>query len=488
MKNRTLAACLIPLGILASTSANLAAQESAEPAYIAVRDVAHGTVHEHPYTSKALGTERQLVVYTPPGYERSAERYPVLYLLHGAGGDERSWTEQGKAHVILDNLIAEGKLEPLVVVMPFGFAFPRQRSLGRGSPEENKRQREGFARDFLEGVIPLVESSYRVHADREHRAIAGLSLGGAQALALGLSNPGLFSRIVAMSPAMGAANNPEFGGVDFAMVLADAAAINAQLELLWIGCGIEDTLFASNQAFSAQLAELGIEHVFRVTQGAHTYPVWQRYLYEVAPVLFAHAAADLPEALEPNLVGNRFRPLTYAEMTPEQKTMTRNVLDGPRTAMGGPFNVMLRSPEMGDLAQELGAHVRFKSALRDTLREMAIIMTARHWTAQFEWYAHKNAALAAGLDPEIVAAIAAGRRPRSMQPDETVIYEFCSELLGTQRVGDATFAAAIDALGERGVADVLFTVGYYSLVSMLLNVDEYPLPKGVAPELRPLRR
>ena len=226
------------------------------------------------------------MVYTPPDYEDTSNRYPALYLLHGAGGNERSWTERGEAQVILDNLIADGKLEPLVVVMPFGFAFERQRGAGRGDAAENKRQREGFNSDFLEDVIPLIEANYRVTADRDQRAIAGLSLGGAQALALGLSHTELFSRIAGFSSAMGAANNPEFGGVDFDALLADTDTINDRLKLLWIGCGINDTLFDSNKAFSEQLTEHGIEHVFRVTQGAHTFPVWQRYLYEVAPLLF----------------------------------------------------------------------------------------------------------------------------------------------------------------------------------------------------------
>jgi 4-carboxymuconolactone decarboxylase len=383
-------------------------------------------------------------------------------------------------------LIADGKLEPLVVVMPFGFASPRDPGAPRGDAAENKHQRDGFARDFLEDVIPLVESTYRVQADREHRAIVGLSLGGAQALALGLSHTDLFSRVAGFSSAMGAATNPEFGGVDFNAVLADSGQINGRLELLWIGCGIEDTLFDSNRAFSEQLTELGIEHVFRATQGAHTFPVWQRYLYEVAPLLFPAAPPDIAASLELNLVGNRFRPLTYAELDVAQKTMVHNILAGPRGAMGGPFNVLLRSPEMGDLAQQLGAYARFDSSLPATLREMAIIMTARHWTADFEWYAHKNAALEAGLDLAIADAIALGRRPAAMQADEAALYDFCAELLDMHRITDATFAATLAALGERGIVDVIGTIGYYSMVSMLLNVDEYPLPDGVDAELRPL--
>ena len=210
-------------------------------------------------------------------------------------------------------------------------------------------------------------------------------------------------------------------------------------------------------------------------------------LFVTALAIAASVSAQEPDHANLNLVGNRFDPLSYDDMTAAQRTMTENILAGPRTAMGGPFNVLLRSPELGDLSQALGAYIRFNSSLPGTLRELAIIMTARHWTAHFEWYAHKNAALAEGLDPAIVDAIAAGRRPESMQADEAIVYELCNELFTDHRVSDSTFNAAVDALGERGVVDVIGTVGYYSLVSMVLNLDEYPLPEGVEPELEPLR-
>jgi len=202
---------------------------------------------------------------------------------------------------------------------------------------------------------------------------------------------------------------------------------------------------------------------------------------------FSMVASSQPTALDPKLVGNRFAPLTWEKMTEAQQTMTRHVLDGPRTAMGGPFNVMLRSPTMGDLAQELGAQIRFNSSLPAPLREMAILMSARHWTTHYEWNAHKAVALTAGLDPAIVAAIAARERPRQLSAAEAALYDFCSELLTAKRVGDNTFAAAKAALGEQGVTEVIFALGYYGLVSMLLNVDEYPLPDGVQPELQALR-
>ena len=187
------------------------------------------------------------------------------------------------------------------------------------------------------------------------------------------------------------------------------------------------------------------------------------------------------------LVGDRFKPLTYERMTPEQKRMTDNILNSERKSMGGPFNALLRSPEMGDLAQQLGAYVRFRSSLPRHLNEMAIIMTARVWTAQYEWYVHKEAALQAGLNPAIASAIAENKRPASMKPDEQALYEFTKELLDTKHVSDATFQNAVKAFGEKGVVDLIALTGYYGMVSALLNVDRYPLPAGVKPELGQLR-
>jgi 4-carboxymuconolactone decarboxylase len=187
------------------------------------------------------------------------------------------------------------------------------------------------------------------------------------------------------------------------------------------------------------------------------------------------------------LIGDRFKPLVYEKMTPEQKRMTDNILNSERKSMGGPFNALLRSPEMGDLAQQFGAYVRFRSSLPRHLNEMAIIMTARVWTAQYEWYVHKEAALQAGLNPAIVSAIAENKRPASMKPDEQALYEFTKELLDTKHVSDATFQNAVKAFGEMGVVDLIGVTGYYGMVSALLNVDRYPLPAGVKPELAALK-
>ena len=186
------------------------------------------------------------------------------------------------------------------------------------------------------------------------------------------------------------------------------------------------------------------------------------------------------------LRGDRFKPLSYDEMTPAQKTMLEHLLAGPRAGANGPFNVLLRSPEIGDLAQEFGASTRFKSSLPQRLYELAILVTARHWTSQYEWQAHHHSALQAGLSPAIADAIAQGRRPPAMQKDEEAVFNFCSELLNTKQVSDATFNAAKNALGERGVVDLIAVMGWYGTVSMLLNTDRYPVAEGTQPELKPL--
>jgi 4-carboxymuconolactone decarboxylase len=198
------------------------------------------------------------------------------------------------------------------------------------------------------------------------------------------------------------------------------------------------------------------------------------------------APAPKPSPKDVRLVGDRFRPLTYDEMTPAQKTMIEHLFAGDRGGAGGPFNVLLRSPEMGDLAQTFGGATRFHSSLPRKLNEFAIILTARFWTAQYEWNAHRRAAAQAGLSEDIIQAVAAGKRPAKMDAGEETVYNFCTELLKTHQVSDANFAAAKNAFGERGVVDIMGVMGWYQMVSMLLNVDRYPLPAGVQPELKPL--
>jgi 4-carboxymuconolactone decarboxylase len=209
-----------------------------------------------------------------------------------------------------------------------------------------------------------------------------------------------------------------------------------------------------------------------------------RLLALAATLLSALAAAQ--PAPEIHLRGDRFKPLTYNTMTPEQKLMVDHLLAGERGGTNGPFNVTLRDPEMGDAAQKLGAQLRFHTALPNRLNEMAILMTARYWNSQYEWYAHHRNALTAGLSPAVIDALAQGKRPTSMQPDEEIIYNFASEMLRSKQVSDAAFKAVTEKFGERGAVDLTGVMGYYCFVSMMLNVDRYPLPDGAKPELQPL--
>ena len=188
------------------------------------------------------------------------------------------------------------------------------------------------------------------------------------------------------------------------------------------------------------------------------------------------------------LRGDRFKPLAYEQLTPQQKSMIDHLLAGDRGgSTEGPFNVFLRSPEMGDMAQQLGAQIRFHSSLPRRLNEMAILVSARFWGAQYEWYAHHKNATQAGLSEAVIDAIANGKRPAGMQPDEEAVYNFCHEMLNNRQVSDATYQAAVSKFGERGAVDMVGVMGYYALVSMALNLDRYPLPEGAKAELKPLK-
>jgi 4-carboxymuconolactone decarboxylase len=185
----------------------------------------------------------------------------------------------------------------------------------------------------------------------------------------------------------------------------------------------------------------------------------------------------------------RFRLIPLEALTPEQKSLSDAIKSGPRAKLassgaskpgplGGPFNVWLRSPGIGNLVQQLGEEIRFRSSLAGKLNELAILVTARHWTSQYEWFAHHKLALEGGLDPAIAEDIAQGRQPSGMDADETLVYEFSRELHEKQGVSDALHARAVARFGERGTVDLITVNGFYVLVSMCLNVDRTPLPPG----------
>jgi 4-carboxymuconolactone decarboxylase len=179
----------------------------------------------------------------------------------------------------------------------------------------------------------------------------------------------------------------------------------------------------------------------------------------------------------------RLPPIPEFEMNEAQRRVRAEIASGPRGAVSGPFDALLRSPELADRLQKLGAYVRFESSLPAPLSELAILVTARHWGAQYEWWAHRRLAEKAGLAPAVADAIAEGRRPAALQADEAAVYDFCRELHETKQVSDAAWNAALERFGERGVIDLIGACGYYSIVSMVLNAARVPMPEGVAPPL-----
>jgi enterochelin esterase family protein len=245
-----------------------------EKAVFEERPVPHGTVHIDFYDSKNLGTERMFYVYTPPGYETGKQKYPVLYLLHGNGQIEASWTWTGRANVILDNLIADGRAKPMVVVMPYGH-IPREI---KAVPPVPVSPNDGAAieTELLSEIRPAIETKYRVLTDRNHRAIGGLSMGAAQSLSIGLHNLDRFAYIAAFS---GAGNRAEWEK-------ADAAVLNKQLKVLWIGCGTEDPGFAGVKGMDDLLTKKNVTHTFNQSGGGHSWPNWQQYLAKYTPLLF----------------------------------------------------------------------------------------------------------------------------------------------------------------------------------------------------------
>jgi enterochelin esterase family protein len=258
----------------ARTSAILVDVPGHPPALWEARDVPHGAVEVNWMKSEITGDTRACYVYTPPGYDPGrSTRYPVLYLLHGNNDTAAGWTDVGKANFILDNLIAEKRALPMLIVMPWGHALPY------GSSSSNNTAT--FERYLIEEVIPQVEKKYRVRRGRENRAIVGLSMGGGHALQIGLGHLELFSMVAAFSSAV-----PGDFESHFKSLLDDPDRTNKQLKLLWMGCGRQDPAFERNQKLSELLTAHRVRNTFYPAEGLHNFAVWRRYLVEVAPSLF----------------------------------------------------------------------------------------------------------------------------------------------------------------------------------------------------------
>jgi enterochelin esterase-like enzyme len=249
-----------------------------------LNDVPHGEVHHHFYRSVVANDDRDFYVYTPPGYDPAAKKtYPVLYLLHGYSDDASGWTAVGRANIILDNLIAQAKTKPMIVVMPLGYGTMEMIRVGWGGifnhPEVREQNLTKFREALLTEVMPRVESEYRITKDRNSRAIAGLSMGGSESLLTGLNNLDKFAWVGAFS-AGGLADpfDKDFPGLD--------SKANQQVKLLWIACGTEDRLITANRNLREWLKTKGIQHTDIETPGMHTWMVWRRNLAEFSGLLF----------------------------------------------------------------------------------------------------------------------------------------------------------------------------------------------------------
>lgn len=236
--------------------------------------IAHGRLALIEYESRTVGARRKMTVYTPPGYTLE-RKYPVLYLLHGIGGDETEWQRFAQPEVLLDNLIADGKAAPMIIVMPNGRAQKEDRAVGDLFQQSPAFAR--FERDLLDDVIPTIESRYGTFPDREHRALAGLSMGGGQSLNFGLGHPDLFAWVGGFSSAPNTRASKE--------LLPDPATAS-RFKLLWLSCGKRDGLIHISQDVHAYLKANAVPHVWHVTDHAHDAPEWKQALYFFAQQLF----------------------------------------------------------------------------------------------------------------------------------------------------------------------------------------------------------
>jgi enterochelin esterase-like enzyme len=240
-------------------------------------DIPHGRIDTLTYTSTTVGTNRRTLVYTPPGFTKK-KKYPVLYLLHGIGGDEKEWLNGGRPQVILDNLYAEGKVEPMIIVLPNGRAMKDDRATGNIMAPDKVQAFANFEKDLLVDLVPFIEKKFPVLTDREHRAIAGLSMGGGQSLNFGLGNLDKFAWVGGFSSAPNTKRPEE--------LVPDPALAKAKLKLLWISCGDNDGLISFSKRTHDYLYEKDVPHIYYIEPGVHDFKVWKNGLYMFSQFLF----------------------------------------------------------------------------------------------------------------------------------------------------------------------------------------------------------
>jgi len=239
--------------------------------------IAHGKIDTISYASKTVGTNRKALVYTTPGFSKN-KKYPVLYLLHGIGGDEKEWLKGGTPQIILDNLFAEGKIKPMIVVLPNGRAMKDDRATGNIMAPDKVQAFATFEKDLLDDLIPFIENTYPALTDRENRAIAGLSMGGGQSLNFGLGNLDKFAWIGGFSSAPNT-KQPE-------VLVPNPEEAKKKLKLLWISCGDADGLITYSKRTHEYLLQNNVPHVYYLEPGGHDFKVWKNGLYMFSQFLF----------------------------------------------------------------------------------------------------------------------------------------------------------------------------------------------------------
>jgi enterochelin esterase-like enzyme len=279
-------------------------------------DIAAGKIDSIKYKSETVGATRKALVYTPPGFSKK-KKYPVLYLLHGIGGDEREWLNGGNPQVILDNLYADGKIEPMIVVMPNGRAMKDDRAAGNIFAPDKVEAFAAFEKDLLNDLIPFIEKNYPVLSDREHRAIAGLSMGGGQALNFGLGNLDKFAWVGGFSSAPNTKPPRE--------LLPDPEEAKKQLKLLWISCGDNDGLIRFSKRTHDYLFNHDVPHIYYIEPGVHDFKVWKNGLYMFS--LFLFKPVDVSSLTQYTILGSpaatNVRNARYPQILPDSRVIFR---------------------------------------------------------------------------------------------------------------------------------------------------------------------
>jgi enterochelin esterase-like enzyme len=315
MKIKSFFLCLFTLvGAFSFAQNNI---QPASPGFDVVRtDIPHGKIDTISYNSTTVGTTRQALIYTPPGYSAD-KKYPVLYLLHGIGGDKLEWLNGGHPEVILDNLYAEKKVEPMIIVMPNGRAMKDDRANGNIFDPEKVEAFATFEKDLLIDLIPFIEKNFPVIANRESRAIAGLSMGGGQSLNFGLGNLNTFAWVGGFSSAPNT-KSPE-------QLIPDPAKAKEQLKLLWLSCGDKDGLIRFSKQTHEYCAANNIPHIYYIEHGYHDFKVWKNGLYMFSQLLFK--PLDVASFNKISMVGtpaeSNIRSAKYPQMLPDGKAIFR---------------------------------------------------------------------------------------------------------------------------------------------------------------------